>query len=228
MLHVFTTLQKLGLYILDLVYPPLCHICGQTLAENGHICNDCLNAFKFQNFKHEKFSISECIRIDEAWALFEFDENCQKLIHNLKYSGKRQAVLVVLEHYRSQIRQLFGEDSYDHILPVPLHKLKQRERGYNQVAHVCHWLAELLGSKVNTELVARVKYTKSQTKLSAEEREQNMVNAFEIVAGSMEKGDRILIVDDVITTGATSNAIAAVLRAGGATKVDLISLSSPK
>lgn len=214
--------------VIDLIYPPFCHICDHPLEDDSHICESCLQNFQMQEGAHEEFSVSGEIFINKAWALFEFDDAFQKLIHNLKYSGKRKSVLAVLDYYEEEITQLLRDVNYDWVLPVPLHPRKERERGYNQVADICGWLALRLGAHVNTWLVDRVKYTKTQTKLSAEERQKNMLEAFHVKATEEVKDSSILIVDDVITTGATANTLAQALRLAGAKKIDLISLSSPK
>ena len=114
------------------------------------------------------------------------------------------------------------------MISIPLHPRKLRERGYNQVDDFSDWLENRLDAELGNHLVRREKYTMSQTKLTAEERMENVNDAFGVNAGEALRGKHILLVDDVLTTGATSNALAQILRRAGAAKIDLITLSTPQ
>ncbi|MCF6239184.1 MAG: ComF family protein, partial [Candidatus Marinimicrobia bacterium] len=105
---------------------------------------------------------------------------------------------------------------------------KLRERGYNQVDDMSSWLAAQLGARSGNELVVRTKYTQTQTQLNAEERFENVAQAFSVKQESMITGKYVLLVDDVLTTGATANALATVLKTAGAARVDLVTLSTPQ
>ncbi len=214
--------------VLDLIYPPLCLICEKRLAQNEEqVCLNCLDSFKLIGKPHEHFSVPGKISITSAWALFEFDTPFQSLIHHLKYSRRRKPVMTVLNHYRQQIiRQL--PDVYDLVISIPLHVRKLRERGYNQVDDMSSWLAAQLGARSGNELVVRTKYTQTQTQLNAEERFENVAQAFSVKQESMITGKYVLLVDDVLTTGATANALATVLKTAGAARVDLVTLSTPQ
>ena len=83
---------------INLIYPPVCHICESVMDVDRQICQACMDNFSLQQEPHDSFSVAGDIHIDQAWALFEFDEGFQKLIHNLKYAAKRKAVLEVLNH----------------------------------------------------------------------------------------------------------------------------------
>ncbi len=213
----------------DLVYPPLCLICEVRLQDTeDQVCLSCLSGFNLLGKEHEHFSVPGEIFLHKAWALFDFDPAFQTLIHHLKYSKRRKPVLTVLNHYRAEIAAQLANQTYDFIVSIPLHPRKLRERGYNQVDDMSNWLAMLLGAKLGNHLVAREKYTKSQTQLNAAERQKNVAQAFAVKDGVPVLGQRILLVDDVLTTGATANALASVLRGNGADQVDLLTLSTPK
>lgn len=214
--------------ILDLIYPPLCLVCGQKLTDREEqLCLACLERFSLLGKPHSEFSIPGKVFISTAWALFEFDPQFQSLIHHLKYSRRRKPIIRVLNHYDTEIMDLLPGKTYDWIIPIPLHPRKQRERGYNQVDGVSLWLGDRLGAKVGDHLVLRRKYTRSQTKLNAEERQANVARAFAVKLDSEINGKKLLLVDDVLTTGATANALAKVLVAAGAQRVDLLTLSTP-
>ena len=229
LLHHSTKLVKKTVNaVIDLIYPPLCLICGQRLLETeDQLCTSCLEGFKFINEAHGDFSISGETYVSKAWALFEYDENFQNLVHHLKYSRRRKPVLTVLEHYEKQVLKHLEGTRYDWVIPIPLHPVKQRERGYNQVAGMSRWLAEHLQTKTGLHLVQRTVYTKSQTRLNAVERQLNVKNVFQVLQTEAVKDSHILLVDDVLTTGATSNELARALTNSGALRVDLITLSTP-
>ncbi|MCF7824770.1 MAG: ComF family protein [Candidatus Marinimicrobia bacterium] len=215
--------------ILDLIYPPLCLVCEKKLTDQeDQICFSCLNGFQLIGKEHDKFSIPGKVFIEKAWALFVFDSAFQGLIHHLKYSRRRKPVLAVLKHFQSEIMGQIKHTHYDWIVSIPLHPRKMRERGYNQVDGMNAWLCEQLGTAQGNHLVRRLKYTESQTKLNAEERQLNVAMAFGVVNESEISGRQFLLVDDVLTTGATANELAEVLINSGAQQVDLITLSTPQ
>lgn len=215
--------------VVDLIYPPLCLICDHRLEyASQQLCQDCLEKFKLIGKPHTAFSVSEEIFISSAWALFEFDEPFQQLIHHLKYSRRRKPMKVLLEYYEEEILTQLPQNAIDRVISIPLHPRKLRERGYNQVDDFTCWLADKLELAAGNHLVRRTKYTVSQTKLSACQRMENVSAAFALTAKADVEGQHILLVDDVLTTGATSNALARVLRAAGASRIDLITLSTPQ
>ena len=192
------------------------------------ICKTCLNNFKLIGTPHGQFSVTGDIYLSTAWALFEFDDSFQQLIHHLKYSRRRKPIGVVLDHYKSQILDQLPVDEIDLVISVPLHPRKFRERGYNQVDDMSNWLAGRLHVELGNHLVKGKKYTSNQTKLNAEEGMENVRAAFGVTDESAVRGKHVLLVDDVLTTGATSNALAEILKQSGAAKIDLITLSTPQ
>jgi ComF family protein len=215
--------------VVDLVYPPQCLICGRGLQQDeAEICTACLSNFKLLGKPHTRFSVPGKIYITTAWPLFDFDPAFQTLIHHLKYSRRRKPVLRVLDRFRTEILTQLPAAGFDLVISIPLHPLKLRERGYNQVDDMSKWIAEQMGATLGNHLVKRSKYTQSQTKLSANERFENVHEAFRLKGKTEVSGTHILLVDDVLTTGATANALSRVLQEAGATQIDLITLSTPQ
>ncbi len=214
--------------VVDLVYPPLCLVCEIKLVKpEDQLCKSCLQSFKLLRKPHEQFSIPGEIYISTAWALFEFDQAFQNLIHHLKYSRRRKPVLVVLDYYEQQILNQLSDINHDLVISIPLHIRKLRERGYNQVDDMSCWLANRLKATIGNNLVERTKYTQSQTQLNAKERQENVSKAFAVKDESAITGKHILLVDDVLTTGATANTLAQVLHNTGAAEINLLTLSTP-
>lgn len=224
---ISNTVKVLINEVIDLVYPPLCLVCERKLIKlEDQLCNSCLDGFKLLGEPHKEFSVPGQVYLGSAWALFDFDPAFQSLIHHLKYSRRRKPILTVLNHHEKKILGQLNPP-YDWVISIPLHPRKQRERGYNQVEGMSRWLAEKLNSQFGDHLVKRIKYTKSQTKLNAQERQENVSKAFAIISADEIRSRRVLLVDDVLTTGATANTLAESLINIGAIGVDLITLSAP-
>lgn len=142
-----------------------------------------------------------------------------QIIHTMKYKGFRSVGEVLGRVLGEELKHQQVE--CDYIIPVPIHKARLRERGFNQSYHISKRVCKIIGGKVIDDLVVRVRNTQTQTKLNREERSENVRKAFQInykhklhVEGSV-----VLVVDDVITTGATINEITEVLRTCGVKKV---------
>ncbi len=152
--------------------------------------------------------------------------NSQKILHQLKYRNKPLLAKELGLLYGTILKANGFEAHWDVIVPVPLHVLKQRRRGYNQSEQFGLGIAEVLGIRLENKLV-RKKFTGTQTKKSRLERMDNVEEVFEAnttISGS--SGTSILLVDDVMTTGATLCACANVLLANETNKVDLITIAA--
>jgi ComF family protein len=123
-------------------------------------------------------------------------------------------------------KKMFGSEKYDLIIPVPLHKGRMRERGYNQSYLISEGLSRVLNIPVKAGILIRSRYTDSQTTLSREGRIENVSGAFEIKSKHIPEieGRRILLLDDVITTGSTTESCAKTLKENGAKTVTAVSL----
>ncbi len=203
------------------------------LPEEEAVCSECLSTLtktthiQIRKEYERKFLSSKII--DEFLPLYVFEkgETIQNLLHNLKYNnafkigkffGKR-----IAEEYRIQLRE-FNSDS---IIPVPLHRLKKAERGYNQSFWIAKGIASELRIEIADKVVKRRKYTESQTAFDKSERSRNISGAFRVVKSDRIKGKRIIIIDDVVTTGATASELAAALKNAGAEKILLASVAVP-
>lgn len=215
--------------LLDFIYPPLCFVCEQGLVDAERVvCARCWTSFPevrksdpVWTEQKTKFAEEEIIHDILSCYLFEKEGALQQVVHLLKYQGiKSLGVRLGRDVGKRFItNQLFSRADY--LLPIPLHKLKQRERGYNQSEFICKGISEITTIPVNSSLVARAKYTRSQTRLNIEERRENVDDAFRINPKfqSEIKGKAFVLVDDVITTGSTMNACARELLNNGARTV---------
>lgn len=230
----FTTL---ALSVSDFLMPRVCICCGrQLLAGERHICDVCLADMPFTHFEGmvhnpmaDMFNARvEAASYERAYALFYYSGEYRSITRALKYRRNISAGKWFARILGERLR-VSGE-SFDLVCPVPLHWTRQFSRGYNQAEVIGREVAAVLGVPFEPRLLRRVRRTGTQTKLSAEERERNIAGAFEVrrrlvqPSGSRGgkpsapdrhsgfKGLRILIIDDVFTTGATVAACDAALR----------------
>ncbi|MBI4549265.1 MAG: ComF family protein [Ignavibacteriae bacterium] len=194
----------------------------------SRVCSTCWNSFRkvdhgdptWLEFK-AKFEREGVVNDFLSCFLFEKDGKLQDVIHHLKYSGMKSLGMQLGKEIGTRINSYLEFSSADYLIPVPLHKLKQRERGYNQSEYLCKGIAEVTRIPMNTGLLTRKKYTESQTQLNFEQRQENVGDAFEIHPKRQSdiQGRKFILVDDVITTGSTINACAKELIDHGAKTV---------
>lgn len=220
----------------DFLYPRVCLVSESSLPEensNKYVLDSNLAGLE----KVSEFQLNELrskVKSDFAFSLYDFAKKSdfEKIIHHLKYSGMKDLGIFLGEHLAGYVRLEIEEQevNYDYIIPVPLHRTKVRERGYNQSEYLAKGISGSLSIPYLFGALTRKNYTKSQTKLTLVEREKNVKNAF--VLNSSVKDNlqckNIILLDDVITTGATVNECIKVLREAGADKIFTVSLAMAK
>jgi ComF family protein len=159
--------------------------------------------------------------------VFDNDAPIRALLHKLKYSNTFRAGkflgVQIAKTYQTQLDNF----NADMIIPIPLHRLKKAERGYNQAYWIAKGISERLNIPVAKRVAKRVKYTESQTTFSKGERQQNISGAFRVAASGKINGKKIILVDDVVTTGATTRELAKLLSTQGASAITLVSAAMP-
>jgi ComF family protein len=140
----------------------------------------------------------------------------REAIHRYKYRGAVWFESFLAGLLTGAAGPELRDGAWDVIVPVPLHPFKQREREFNQAARLARRLGRATGLPVRLDILRRRRHTESQTRLSRQEREQNMKRAFVVRDDAGLNGERVVLVDDVLTTGATTNACAQALRKRGA------------
>jgi len=185
--------------ILEVVFPSLCYICDKP--SRDVVCKECRDSIERRLLVNKV--IYPGVPLYKLYSPFLYEMEIRELIEKFKYRKQR----AVVNFFKDYILNLINE-TYDFIVPVPLHPVKQKERGFNQSLLIAGLIEKELQSSIVTEGIRRVKFTRSQTKLSREEREKNVKNAFSIKYKERFKGKKILIVDDVYTTGSTVKSFA--------------------
>lgn len=224
---------------LDLLYPPVCQLCHVRRAEagDGLVCGQCWSHVRFIRppfcarcglpLAGELTTDFTCTNCSDLELHFSFARSAvvakgvvREAVHRFKYSRALWfenflAGLLV----REAAPALRAGEPWDGLVPVPLHPVKLREREFNQAARLAAPLARATKIPLREKILRREHSTGTQTLLSRAERAANMRHAFVVRPGVRLAGQRLVLVDDVFTTGATTNACAAALRAAGAAEV---------
>ena len=227
--------QKLGRVLLDLFYPPRCVGCGRTETLYCAACRDSVSpiASPFCPLCGQPQGVPglciQCISqppdIDGIRSVAVFEGTLCAAIHGFKYKYMRTLSVPLGEMLVGYWRE--NPLSIDVIVPVPLHRRRTRERGYNQSELLAEHLACAVNVPIACDALHRDRYTLSQTHLGEQERRRNVAGAFSSSDASFQ-GKRVLLVDDVCTTGSTLKACSQALKAGGARTVWALSLARAK
>lgn len=153
---------------------------------------------------------------------FRHEGAARELVQALKYRGRTAAAAFLSQGMLSAIQKRCDLGPWDAVLPIPLHPTRLRERGFNQAQMLAKSVAAGLGIPCRTDFLVRVRATRPQTELPREERAANLWQAFALADGLKNLPSRILLVDDVFTTGSTAGSCARLLKRAGAGRVDVL------
>ncbi|MEW6702988.1 MAG: ComF family protein [Bacteroidota bacterium] len=217
---------------LDFFLPRLCPSCKIKLDISEEvICNSCLLKIKRADEERlcrefeRKFRNEKIISAFISVFVFEKDKELQNIIHELKYNGKFSIGTFLGKILASDMKIQIEEWAIDFIVPVPLHHLKRAERGYNQSDFIAKGIKSVLRIPVMSNLLKRKRFTETQTNLTLAERKENVRDAFSLKAKNEFIGKHILLLDDVITTGATISECGRIILECGAANVYAASLA---
>jgi ComF family protein len=204
-------------YLADFVsmlFPELCPACGESLVAGEHIiCTNCLYSLPLTNFHLQPDNIVAQqfwgkLPLQGAYSLYHFAKGgkIQNLMHHFKYKGMKQIGNILGEIAGKQLKGSPVFSSVDVIIPVPLHKSRLRQRGYNQSTCFARGLATQLNAIVDDNNLIRTHATETQTHKGRFMRFENMQEVFRVMDAESLKGKHMLLVDDVVTTGSTLEA----------------------
>lgn len=236
---MFRFIQTLIGDFIDLLFPTLCLGCNQSLGANEKVlCTRCRISLPEtgqhrdpcdQNHLLNKFAGKVPIQFLASYVYFTKGGIVQKLIHSMKYKGQKEAAKEIAGWYGHQLKsesRLTNE--IDVVIGVPLHKGRLQQRGYNQADLIAEGLAEALNVPLRTDILIRSRFKESQTHKNRLERWENVSTVFAVMNQREVKGKNVVIVDDVLTTGATIEACAVELIKAGCKSVGVLTLATTK
>lgn len=241
-----------GSAALDLIYPPslYCICCGKIIDDSRpyRLCNDCMAGIKWIDARtcskcgkqlsgsdplETCFSCRERAHaFDRGYTCTEYGTHERAIVFSLKYDGRSDIAPTVGEIMADRMLAEFGPEElksmYDMAIPVPVHPRRKSIRGYNQAALIAREFGKRTGIRAEEDLLIRVRETHRMKSLGPDQRRENIRGAFAVRRGREEElaDKRVLIIDDIYTTGATVDEIAEVLDNAGTAGVDFLSFSS--
>ncbi|MBF0387596.1 MAG: ComF family protein [Candidatus Omnitrophica bacterium] len=236
--------RKIANGFIDLIFPLNCALCGQfdPVTQRQPLCRACLQSIPYarppfclkcaRHLKtyNEQGLCPDCLlqppAFDGAWAFTRYEPPMTNMIRAFKFHNKT-ALRKTFAHIARTFLTRYGlELTADMLIPVPIHPVRLRERGYNQSALLAQSLAGLTGIPLATAILKKHLLIPRQSELRRKERWTNIQGAFRIENSSLARNKHIILVDDLLTTGATASEAAGALKQAGAAKVELIALSA--
>lgn len=219
--------------VIDLFFPKVCFACLFQLSDyETYICTNCRHNLPVTNFHLENDdtvlkTFYGRAKIEHATALLRFEKKglTQQLMHHLKYKGYEDIGVFLGVWLGEELKSLEAYQSIDAVIPVPLHKNKLRKRGYNQVAKFGQEIAKQLNTVYCDDVLIKITNTASQVQKNRFSRWMNNDELFTIQHKEKIKNKHILLVDDIITTGATMEACISVLNRAQNVKVSIAAMA---
>lgn len=216
--------------VLDLFFPNNCELCEKHLTHvESFICLEC--KFNLPYIDRHKLMLESIqkifwgrIEIEKVYSVYNYQKgsHTQKLLHEIKYNSKTKLAIYLGEITASQLPK---KHTLDVLLPIPLHPKKRKQRGYNQSLLLAQGIQKVTGIPIDCHSVSRTKINASQTQFSKYDRWENVKSIFKLEDNHGLSGKHILLVDDVLTTGATIEACAAAIFSKIDCKISVITLA---
>lgn len=211
--------------LLELIYPNVCGICGKI--NRNSLCDECKRKMrsiivaKIVDYKRDNLKF-----FDKHAYLFKYDGKIRSLILNYKFDNKAYLYKTFTQFVLNNQNICNFIKSYNIIIPVPIHKKKFNSRGYNQSELIAKELANKMNSlKLETKVLIKVKNNMAQSTLNKEDRILNVKNAYEVINKQIIKDKRVLLLDDIYTTGNTVNECSKVLKYNGAKEIGILTIA---
>lgn len=217
----------------SLFYPRYCYACDQGLAKGEEtVCSACRLALPRTNYHldadnalYRRLQGRIPIRFAVAFLLFRKRGKVQRLLHRLKYNNHPEIGSTLGEVYGEELRQHYYDQKIDVIIPVPLHPTRKKKRGYNQSEEFGKGLSKSLGKPCASEILIRTTVTETQTRKTKLKRWLNVKEVFHVAKPGALQHRNVLLIDDVITTGATIEACATMLLEAGCASISIASIA---
>ena len=216
---IFMTV-KLYRTLLSLFFPRTCASCGCIIRLAGPLCRKCI-----RNLETFPLSGNTSVNIYKRYHIFKYCDTLRKVVHLYKYRHHKYISLFLGKHLNTfvQFYDILYKNKIDLICPIPIHRQRHRERGYNQSLLIAEHISCKHGI-VCRELIKAVKNRKTQTAMNARQRALNTLDCFSAIDDVT--GKNIMLIDDVCTTGATINECAKILKTSGADKIIVLTAAA--
>lgn len=205
--------------IFRLFFPDYCPLCDRIKPTiEPKVCIDCIAKLPISFTWHKTDSVlykkieGRCVVLYCA-TLFDFqsDDVSQKIIHEIKYNRRKDLGYEFGKYFGVKLFETYKFADIDCVIPLPLHSIREKKRGYNQSYWIAKGIAEELGVELCLDSVVRIKNNPSQTTVAKEEREGNVKDIFSVIKPEKLHGKRVLVVDDVATTGSTMASVVSTI-----------------
>lgn len=229
---------------LDLLYPPLCRHCKIKLERHDgrNFCQQCWNSiqliaeptcpicgYPLENYPAKVQKCYQCppdkVHYDRAASVTRYDEVMREAIHWFKYRYKKGLKESLSDFMLQGLEDYYRPEHFDAVVPVPLHRRRQKQREFNQAHLLSAPVAEKLQVPLEHAALARIRYTRPQSQLKALHKAANIAGAFKVRREEAVRDKCLLLIDDLYTTGSTVNECARVLKESGAKRVCVLTLA---
>ena len=219
--------------VVNLFFPKVCYTCNNELLDfENYVCTKCRHDLPITNFHFDNNNAVEKVfygrvKVENATSLLRFEKKgiVQQLLHNLKYKGYEDIGVFLGEWLGNELKTIETFNDIDVVIPVPLHKNKLKKRGYNQVDKFAQEIAKALAVGYNDKALIKITSTKSQVTKKRLARWQITTELFAIEHPDQIENKHILLVDDIITTGATLEACINVLKTAKNVKISIATMA---
>ncbi len=217
---------------LDVLYPRNCTVCQAALHQSEiHLCINCQLLLPVISWNDPEINVFKSrfwgrVEVRQCYAYLRYDKSLsiKRILMEIKYKGNKE----LAEFLGKCMGKCFLENnsvSFDSVIPVPLHPKKEKLRGFNQSEKIAMGFSESTGINLDTQSVIRVKNTKTQTKMDRKERWENVKTIFSAIDQEKIKDKKIIILDDVVTTGSTLESLAETVLKAGAAEINFVVLA---
>ncbi len=217
--HLSDTLRRALRALRDFIFPPMCLFCSRETLPGNSVCPDCAVTLPWLN---EPFgsTVRAADGCDCLVAPLRYEGRVREAVWRMKFRGETQLIPGLAQLCVQAVSDLAPQEIFDLVVPVPLHRERLRERGYNQAALLARAIGKEIGVPVAEKVLVKHKASAVQHTLSLDQRKENVKGVYSL-SGNVDqvKGKRVLLVDDIVTSGCTADACAKVLKSGQACRV---------
>lgn len=209
---------------LDIIFPPVCGVCGRI--DKNSLCKKCEIVLKNQAaYGIDNYKDNKEIFFDEHLYIFMYSGTVRRIILDYKFNDKSYIYRTIVKFFLKNEKFVENIKSYDIIVPVPLSKKREKQRGYNQSELIAKELSYLTNIKIEKNCLKKIKNVTAQSSLDKKKRQHNIKGAYKVIRAKNIQQKKVLIIDDVYTTGSTVNECSKVLKQAGSRNIGVLTIA---